>query len=121
VFCVEVPIFLREHFNGMYRVDVYFATKQLAEIPVFVMTPILYNIVFYWMVGLNPAADRFFVNTIVTVIVTQVVVGFGKTTFTYSGNTKTSVRPKVVSAIAFDRILGRNRIFGKGHRNRKSK
>jgi len=23
VFCAELPIFLREHFNGMYRTDVY--------------------------------------------------------------------------------------------------
>ena len=62
----------------MYRVDVYFASKQLAEVPVFVLTPILYNVVFYWMVGLNPAADRFFVSTLVAIVVTQVVVGFGK-------------------------------------------
>ncbi|CAG0919855.1 unnamed protein product, partial [Notodromas monacha] len=28
VFCQELPIFLREHFNGMYRVDVYFLSKM---------------------------------------------------------------------------------------------
>jgi len=28
VFCMELPIFLREHFNGMYRTDVYFIRDQ---------------------------------------------------------------------------------------------
>jgi hypothetical protein len=31
-FCVELPIFLREHNNGMYRVDTYFVSKMLAEV-----------------------------------------------------------------------------------------
>jgi hypothetical protein len=31
-FCVELPIFLREHNNGMYRVDTYFISKMLAEV-----------------------------------------------------------------------------------------
>lgn len=51
---MELPIFLREHFNGMYRTDVYFLTKQLAEFPIFVITPILFTAIFYFMVGLNP-------------------------------------------------------------------
>lgn len=36
VFCQELPIFLREHFNGMYRTDVYFLSKTLAELPLYV-------------------------------------------------------------------------------------
>lgn len=42
VFCQELPIFLREHFNGMYRVDVYFLSKTLAELPLYVRTIFLY-------------------------------------------------------------------------------
>ena len=51
---MELPIFLREHFNGMYRTDVYFLCKQLAEFPIFVITPIMFTAIFYFMVGLNP-------------------------------------------------------------------
>ena len=29
VICAELPIFLREHHNGMYRTDTYFLTKQV--------------------------------------------------------------------------------------------
>ena len=50
VITMEVPIFLREHFNGMYRSDVYFLTKQIAELPVFVVTPLLFLGILYYMV-----------------------------------------------------------------------
>lgn len=50
VFTLEVPIFLREHFNGMYRTDVYFLTKQLAELPIFFITPLLFLGILYFMV-----------------------------------------------------------------------
>ena len=31
-FPVELPVFMREHKNGMYRTDVYFLTKTIAEV-----------------------------------------------------------------------------------------
>ena len=52
VITMELPIFLREHFNGMYRTDVYFITKQLAELPLFVLTPLLFVGILYYMVSL---------------------------------------------------------------------
>lgn len=27
----EYPVFLREHYDGMYRVDIYFLCKTMAE------------------------------------------------------------------------------------------
>ena len=33
-FCSELSIFLREHNDGMYRVDTYFLSKQAAEVSV---------------------------------------------------------------------------------------
>ena len=29
IFCSELPIFKREHYGGMYRVDTYFIAKQV--------------------------------------------------------------------------------------------
>ena len=34
VFPVELPVFLREHKNGMYRTDVYYLAKTLSEVGV---------------------------------------------------------------------------------------
>jgi hypothetical protein len=56
---MELPIFLREHFNGMYRTDVYYLSKQLAELPTFAVVPIGFVAIFYYMVGLNPDFERF--------------------------------------------------------------
>lgn len=77
VFCLELPIFLREHFNGMYRTDVYYLSKQLAEFPIFVITPILFCAIYYYMVGMNQEFDRFCIACLVLIVVTQVVVSFG--------------------------------------------
>ena len=58
VFCAELPIFLREHFNGMYRTDVYFLSKQIVEFPIFVITPILFCAIFYYTTA-NSKINRF--------------------------------------------------------------
>ena len=31
IFCSELPVFKREHFGGMYRVDAYFIAKQVSS------------------------------------------------------------------------------------------
>ena len=56
----------------MYRTDVYYLCKQLAEFPLFVITPILFNAIYYYMVGMNSAFDRFLIATLIILIVTQV-------------------------------------------------
>ena len=55
VFCLELPIFMREHFNGTYRVDTYFITKQMAELPIFLTLPIVFTSIVYWMVSKSPS------------------------------------------------------------------
>ena len=78
VICSEIPIFMREHLNGMYRTDVYFITKQLAELPLFLITPVLYVGIIYFLVGFNDQHERFLVTVGITEVLTQTVVSFGK-------------------------------------------
>jgi len=77
VFCAEIPIFLREHFNGMYRTDTYFLTKQLVELPLYIIEPMITLTILYWMVGLNPDAERFFIAAGIVLLVVQVVLSLG--------------------------------------------
>ncbi|CAG2101407.1 unnamed protein product [Medioppia subpectinata] len=58
-FCLEMPIFLREHNNGTYGVSAYFLSKILAELPSFIMNPVLYVCIVYWMIGLNSEVNVF--------------------------------------------------------------
>ncbi|XP_049938063.1 protein white-like isoform X2 [Schistocerca serialis cubense] len=77
VFCSEMPVFLHEHRSGMYRVDVYFLAKTLAELPIFSAIPCLFTAVSYYLVGLNPAPERFFCCILVAILVTNVATSFG--------------------------------------------
>lgn len=77
VFAGEVPIFLREHFNGMYRTEVYFISKMLAELPLYILFPFISFAIPYYIVGLNPAVDRFFIGCALLILVANVATSFG--------------------------------------------
>ncbi|KAG1660612.1 Protein white [Nymphon striatum] len=53
-FCPELPLFLREHWNGMYRTDTYFLAKNIAEIPGIVISVLIYGTISYWMIVSTP-------------------------------------------------------------------
>ncbi|GIY38002.1 protein white [Caerostris extrusa] len=76
-FTVEQHIFLREHWNGMYRTDIYFWCKTIAEAPVLVfMTSVLVCIV-YWMIGLNTDPKAFFICLAIMILVANTAASFG--------------------------------------------
>ncbi|CAH3142936.1 unnamed protein product [Porites evermanni] len=77
VFPVELPVFLREHKNGMYRTDVYYLAKTLAEIPVFLISPLFLITISYWMIGLRGEFLHFLVCYGIMCLVTNVAVSFG--------------------------------------------
>jgi ABC-type multidrug transport system permease subunit len=77
VFCTELGVFLREHRNGMYRTDVYFLSKTLAETPLFTFVPIVFITICYFMIGLNTTGPRFFVAVGILILVTHVAISFG--------------------------------------------
>ncbi|KAL3083748.1 hypothetical protein niasHT_036741 [Heterodera trifolii] len=49
VFCDELPIFMREHSSNLYRVDTYFLAKNLAELVQYVVYPVIFSSIVYWM------------------------------------------------------------------------
>jgi len=69
---------MREHKNGAYRISAYYLAKQLGDLPLFLATAIIYNAIFYWMVGLNKEFDKFLMSTIVVIILSQCFNGYGK-------------------------------------------
>uniref|UniRef100_A0A0P4VZS6 ABC-2 type transporter transmembrane domain-containing protein n=2 Tax=Scylla olivacea TaxID=85551 RepID=A0A0P4VZS6_SCYOL len=76
-FCTELPIFLREHFNGMYRTDVYFISKNLAELPLTIFLPLLFVSIVYYMIGLYAPAENFFICAGLLILVANAAVSFG--------------------------------------------
>ncbi len=59
IFPSEYPLFLREHDNGMYRVDTYYFARVLADLPIFIFNPLLFSTIMYYTVNFYPSATAF--------------------------------------------------------------
>lgn len=68
---------MREHYNGMYRTEVYFLAKITAEIPFYTIFPFLAVCASYFMVGLKSDYESFFITAGVYVLVTNCAVSIG--------------------------------------------
>ncbi|XP_058798504.1 protein white isoform X1 [Phymastichus coffea] len=77
VFCSELPIFLREQKNGMYRTEVYFLCKTIAEAPIFIAVPVIFTTISYPMIGLYPDIKHYLVTVAVVTLITNVATSFG--------------------------------------------
>ncbi|XP_057365334.1 protein white-like [Daphnia carinata] len=73
----EIPIVLREHRMKMYRTDVYFLCKTLADLPADFIFPFIFTLITYHAIGLNVLADRFFIACGIMILVTNAVTSFG--------------------------------------------
>jgi len=76
-FAAEQPMFLREHWNGMYRTDVYMLAKMMAELPFHIGYAFLFVIIPYYPIGFNGDVDRFFIAVAILIIVANVATSFG--------------------------------------------
>ena len=70
----------------MYRADVYFLCKTIAEAPIFLAVPLIFTIIAYPMIGLYPNIKHFFIAAGIVALVANVATSFGKhiTIFTKS-------------------------------------
>ncbi|XP_017489988.1 PREDICTED: protein white-like, partial [Rhagoletis zephyria] len=76
VFCSELPVFLREYGSGMYRPDSYYVTKNLAEMPIFVLLPIFVGCINYYMIGFNKDVDAFLYLIVVGIVISSIGVSY---------------------------------------------
>lgn len=75
----------------MYRTDVYFLCKTLAEAPIFIAVPLLFTIIAYPMIGLYPGIDHFFITAGIVALVANVSTSFGMLFIIYIMN-NTSIK-----------------------------
>lgn len=61
----------------MYRTDVYFICKTLAEAPIFLAVPLIFTVVVYPMINLYPDVKHFFIAAGVVALVANVSTSFG--------------------------------------------
>nr|UOU03353.1 ATP-binding cassette subfamily G-like 2 [Brachionus rubens] len=77
IFPAELPVFLRDYQNGMYRVISYYLAKILTDLPTFFVLPIVFMTIAYWMANLNNDPGRFFICVSIIVLVVQCSLAFG--------------------------------------------
>ncbi|XP_065564713.1 protein scarlet-like isoform X1 [Artemia franciscana] len=68
VFPKELPLFLREAKNGLYRVDAYYTAKVMSLLPGFILEPIIFTTVAYWIMGLRNSAPAFLYSVLVIIL-----------------------------------------------------
>ena len=62
----------------MYRTDVYYLAKNLAELPLTLFLPLLFISICYYMIGLYSPAENFFICAGILILVANAAVSFGE-------------------------------------------
>jgi len=76
-FPTEKAVIRKDRSSGAYRLSAYFLAKSTAEIPLDVIYPIVWGSIVYWLVGLNPNIDRFFIYLFLLVTNVLLAQSFG--------------------------------------------
>lgn len=61
----------------MYTLFPYFLTKNLIELPILLIQPLIMELVVYWGVGYNPSESSFWRFYLALMLVAQTAAGFG--------------------------------------------
>ncbi|XP_035706498.1 protein scarlet isoform X3 [Folsomia candida] len=77
VFPHELPLFLRENKNGVYRVDTYYLAKMISLVPGFIAEPLLFVTVAYWLVGLRATMTAFLQTCLVILLTANTAAACG--------------------------------------------
>lgn len=76
-FCLEMNTFYRETSSRLYRVSAYFISKNLAELPSYIISAVIFTSILYWMSGLVPLVDSFLIYILVGILVQNIAISIG--------------------------------------------
>lgn len=70
-----------EHSKGMYRPIVYFVSKMLTDLPPRIVFSFVGVLIVYFIVGLTPGADKFFIACGIVTLVAIIAAFHGTGVF----------------------------------------
>ncbi len=76
-FPTEMNVFRREHLNYWYSMKLYYLATTIAFLPAQVFFPALYTTIVYFMSGQPYEANRFFMHTLIMVLVGLLTESYG--------------------------------------------
>ena len=74
----RVTIFLREHQNRMYSVSNFFFAQTICELPRFVVFPLIFTTIVYWLSNLNNDPARYVLCCCTIILIANAAVSFGR-------------------------------------------
>uniref|UniRef100_A0A0K0DPW2 ABC transporter domain-containing protein n=1 Tax=Angiostrongylus cantonensis TaxID=6313 RepID=A0A0K0DPW2_ANGCA len=90
-FCSEIQTFYREFDSGLYSVSAYFFAKNLAELPNYTFSALVFTSILYWMSKLVPLWDAFVFYLLIGVLVQNTAISIGYTMACIFGTVSTAV------------------------------
>ncbi|KAJ8914463.1 hypothetical protein NQ315_011404 [Exocentrus adspersus] len=97
----DTAIFLREYRSGLYNSFTYYLSRILSLLPGFIIEPILFAVIAYWLSGLRPSVDAFFYTVLITILTANVASACG----IMFSNVWNSVPTAMAYLVPFDYIL----------------
>lgn len=76
-FPAEIPLFIREHQNRMYRLISYYMSKVIIEVPMFIVLPFCFMLIVYWMANISNSIENFLICAGIIILSAQAAVSFG--------------------------------------------
>ncbi|CAJ1946109.1 unnamed protein product [Cylindrotheca closterium] len=67
-FPMERIVILKERSSGAYHLSAYFMAKTTSEMPMRMALPAIYMTISYWMAGISPRVDLFFLTTLISLL-----------------------------------------------------
>lgn len=94
-------VFKREHAGSLYSTELYMTSKLMAELPMQILSPILFSAITYWMVGLSPTLNQFliFVACMVVTTLTGQSLGMVISVFTPTPEMAHVIAPVVIGLL----------------------
>jgi len=77
VFQDEKPVFVRERASGMYEIWVYAMTKWIAELPIALISPFIFNLIMYFSIGFDDKFTEFFQVYLILALMVQSSTAIG--------------------------------------------
>jgi ABC-type multidrug transport system ATPase subunit len=76
-FGTERKIFLFQHQDGLVSTSAFYVGKLVAETPMFLVTAMIWSVIYYWMANFKPGAGPFFLYWFIIVVTINISFAYG--------------------------------------------
>ena len=84
-------MYVRERDSGMYDIWVYATTKLIAEIPIMLIVPLIFNLMVYFAIGFTDTVKQFTAYYLVLMMIIQAATAMGYTLSSFFNHETTAV------------------------------